>query len=158
MLDSSAERLRRGRAAERGTVPTADPPTTVHAPAGRDHREHRRRRPYCTGHPLYEPTFVRADRRAGRGSSRQPESIAFHGSSWRGPAIRRMSISCCAASTRRSICWPPPNCRSRKSPTRPATTARRISFTASARTLALHPESFGSIRSNRWTSVKTLIK
>ena len=38
---------------------------------------HRGRRPYCTGHPLYEPAFVRADRRAGRGSSRQPESIAF---------------------------------------------------------------------------------
>ena len=69
-----------------------------------------------------------------------------------------MSISCCAASTRRSICWPPPNCRSRKSPTRPATTARRISFTASARTLALHPESFGSIRSNRLTSAKNADK
>lgn len=76
----------------------------------------------------------------------------------REPAIRHMSISCCAASIRRSICWPLPNCRSRKSPTRPATTARRISFTASARTLALHPESFGSIRSNRLTSAKNADK
>lgn len=53
------------------------PQAAVSAPAGRDHREHRRRRSYCTGHPLYEPAFVRADRRAGRGSSRQPEPSHF---------------------------------------------------------------------------------
>lgn len=73
-------------------------------------------------------------------------------------AIRHMSISCCAAIDKAKYMLASTELSVKEIAYATATTARRISFTVSARTLALHPESFGSIRSNRLTSAKNADK
>ena len=160
LLDSLLSGCASGERLSEAAVVTAAAPAALPAAARRGRPRAGRTRTYRRGYPFYESAFVRTAGSAGRVAeavSLSPSHFSrqFKAHTGYSPyeyiVLRRIDKAKYMLTSTQLV-------GERNRVQRPATTARRISFTASARTLALHPESFGSIRSNRLTSAKNADK